>query len=380
MRAMPSQPGRGLPLSTPHRAASALFSPIRLGSHTIRNRIALSPMCMYSAVDGLPDDWHLAHLASRAVGGAGLVLVEATGVEPEGRITPGCTGLWNEAQADAFGRIVALGHLSGASMGIQLGHSGRKGSTHRPWEGGGPLAPQEGAWQAVAPSAIAHRPGWPVPHALAVPEIADRVEAFARSARLAQRAGFDVIELHGAHGYLLHQFLSPLSNLRTDAYGGSLMNRARFLFEVVEAVRPVWGERPLFVRLSVTDHVPEGLTADDGVAIARELKARGVDLIDCTTGGVAPVASPDVPGARTPLAARLRREAHIATAPVGRIEEAMQAEAAIRDGDADMVIVGRQALRDPYFALHWAEALGVDVEWPRQYGAVRPAPGAGARA
>lgn len=353
-------------------AEPSLFSPIQLRGQSIRNRIAISPMCMYSAVDGVPNDWHTAHLGSRAIGGAGLVIAEATGVEPEGRITPGCTGLWNEEQADAFGRIVDLGHRHGASMGIQLGHAGRKGSTQRPWDGGGPLGPEE-AWETVAPSALPHRPNWHVPHALTAEEIRGRIAAFVHSAGLAARAGFDVIELHGAHGYLLHQFLSPISNRRTDAYGGSLMNRARFLFEVVEAVRPVWGDdRPLFVRLSVSDHVPEGLSEDDGVAVSRELARLGVDLIDVTSGGVATVWPEESPGFRAPMSERIRREAAISAAPVGRIEEPGQAEALVREGRADMVIVGRASLRDPYLGLHWAEALGVEMPWPTPYGAVQP--------
>ncbi len=310
----------------------------------------------------------MAHLGARAVGGAGLVMVEMTNVTPEGRITPGCMGMWSDAHADALAPIVAFCHESGAAVGVQLAHAGRKASCHRPWEGSGPLARDEGAWTTVAPSAVAFRPDWPVPHALTVAEIQTLVQAFAQAARRALAAGFDVVELHGAHGYLLHQFLSPLTNRRHDGYGGGRNGRMRFTLEVVEAVRAEWpGHLPLFLRLSCTDWVSGGWHLEDSVVLAREVRARGVDLIDCSSGGAVPARVPERPGYHVPFAERLRSEAAIATAAVGGITEARQAEAIVAGGRADMVLVGRAFLRDAYLAAHWAAALGQSVRTPKQY-------------
>jgi 2,4-dienoyl-CoA reductase-like NADH-dependent reductase (Old Yellow Enzyme family) len=326
-------------------------------------------MCMYSSRDGLAVPWHAVHLGSRAVGGAGLVFVEMTDVEPEGRISPGDMGMWSDAHAAALAPIVEFCHAYGAKAGVQLAHAGRKASCHRPWEGGGPLEPDEGAWTTVAPSAVPFREGWHVPHELTLPEIQELVQAFAQAARRALAAGFDVVELHGAHGYLLHQFLSPLSNHRRDGYGGDLSGRMRFTLETIEAVRGEWPEHlPLFVRLSCTDWAEGGWDLDDSVVLAREMKALGVDLVDCSSGGaVVAQAAPNGPGYNVPLAERIRHEAGIATAAVGNITEARQADAIITEGRADMVLVGREFLRDPYLAAHWAAELGQGLQAPNQY-------------
>jgi 2,4-dienoyl-CoA reductase-like NADH-dependent reductase (Old Yellow Enzyme family) len=344
-----------------------LFEPLRLRGVVLRNRIVVSPMCQYSARDGLPDDWHLVHLGSRAVGGAALVFTEATAVEARGRISPGDTGLWNDAQAEAWERIVRFVAAQGAVPGVQLAHAGRKAGVARPWEGGRPLGPQEGGWQPVGPTDEPFAPGYPVPHPLSPEEIAEVVRAFAAAAERARRAGFRVVEIHAAHGYLLHEFLSPLVNKRTDAYG---QDRRRFLREVVDAVRAVWPEElPLFVRLSATDWVAGGIDAEDTVETARMLRAHGVDVVDCSSGGAVPgVAVPEAPGYQVPFAARVRQEAGIASAAVGRITEPEQAETILASGQADLVVLARAMLRDPYWPLRAAQALGVAVEyWPVQY-------------
>jgi 2,4-dienoyl-CoA reductase-like NADH-dependent reductase (Old Yellow Enzyme family) len=354
-----------------------LFAPLRLRSLALPNRLAVSPMCMYSSQDGLAQAWHLTHLGSRAVGGAGLVFVEMTDVTPDGRITPGCMGIWSDAHAQALRPIVDFCHAAGASIGIQLAHAGRKASCHRPWEGGGPLVPADGGWTTVGPSALPFRADWPTPHALSRSEIRGLVEAYAEGARRARDSGFDLIELHGAHGYLLHQFLSPLSNKRRDAYGGSRANRMRFTLEVVEAVRAVFpAHLPVALRLSCTDWVAGGWHLDDSVVLARELRALGLDLVDCSSGGVVPARVPDRPGVHVPLAARIRADAGIATAVVGRITRPHQADAIVRRGEADLVLVGREFLRDAYLATHWAAALGTTVPAPRQYLRAWPAPSA----
>ena len=350
-------------------ARMSLFTPFTLGNVTLRNRIVVSPMCEYSACDGVPDDWHLVHLGSRAVGGAGLVFTEATAVSPEGRISPVDTGLWNQVQQNAWKRIADFVHAQGALSGIQLAHAGRKGSTEAPWRGGKAVAAVEGGWTPVAPSAIAFADDYPMPAALDNAGIQKVIMDFAASARRAREAGFGVIEVHAAHGYLLHQFLSPLSNLRRDDYGGSLENRARLLREVIRAVRAEWpAPRPLFVRVSATDWAPGGWDIDECVELSRWLKADGADLIDVSSGGLVAHAKITVgPGYQVPFAARIRREADIATGAVGQITDARQAQKILDDGDADVIIMARELLRDPYFPRRAAKELGAAIEAPKQY-------------
>ena len=347
-----------------------LFEPLVLGQLTLRNRIAVSPMCQYSAVDGLPDDWHFVHLGSRATGGAGLVFCEATAVSPEGRISPRDTGLWNDAQRKAWARIVAFIHAQGAAAGIQLAHAGRKASTAAPWDGGKQVPPEQGGWTPVAPSALRFDAGYPMPAALDADGIARVVADFAAAAHRSRDAGFDVIEVHAAHGYLLHSFLSPLSNQRDDGYGGPLAHRARLLREVVAAVRSEWpAPRPLFVRVSATDWAPGGWDIDECVQLGRWLREDGVDLVDCSSGGLVPNASiPVAPEYQVPFAARIRRDAGIATGAVGLITDARQAQAILERGDADLVLMAREFLRDPYFPRRAAKELGVQIAGPRQYG------------
>ena len=331
-------------------------------------------MCQYSSVDGFASDWHLVHLGSRATGGAGLVMVEASAIVPEGRITPADLGIWKDEHVPNLARIAAYVHSQGARAGIQLAHAGRKASMAPPSQGERLLAPEEGGWIPVAPSAVPFNAKYAVPRGLDQAGINEVVAAFRAAALRALTAGFDVIEIHAAHGYLLHEFLSPLSNQRTDNYGGSLENRARLLLEVVHAVRAVWpAELPLFVRISSTDWTEGGWTPSDSAALARMLLAHGVDLVDCSSGGNVPGAAiPLTPGYQVPFAARVRREAGIATAAVGMITEPAQANAIIENGDADMVLLAREMLRDPYWALHAAQALGETVSWPEQY--LRAAP------
>jgi len=351
-----------------------LFEPLTLRGITFRNRVFVSPMCQYSAEDGLPDDWHLVHLGSRAVGGAALVLTEATAVSPEGRISPVDTGLWNDEQAAAFRRITRFIRAHGAVPGIQLAHAGRKASTRKPWLGGGPLGANEHPWQTVAPSAIPFADGYPAPRALTVREIDDVVAQWVAAARRARDAEFDVIELHMAHGYLAHQFLSPLSNRRTDEYGGSLENRMRFALRVAAAVRAEWPERfPLFVRISATDWADGGWDIEQSVRLSEELRDIGVDLIDCSSAGnVAGVTAPASPGYQVPFAERIRAEARIATGAVGLITGPDQANAIVAEGRADVVIMARELLRDPYWPLHAALKLGAEVPWPDQYLRAKP--------
>lgn len=347
-----------------------LFDRPTFGNLTLRNRIVVSPMCEYSAINGVPNDWHLVHLGSRAVGGAGLVMAEATGISAEGRISPGDTGLWNAAQQAAWMRIVDFIHAQGAAAGIQLAHAGRKASTEVPWRGGKALAADAGAWTPVAPSAVAFDIDYPMPVALEDAGMRKVVADFAASTQRARDAGFDVIEIHAAHGYLLHGFLSPLSNLRSDGYGGSLENRARLLREVVAAVRAEWpAPKPLFVRVSATDWTPGGWDIDECVELARWLKADGVDLIDVSSGGNVPNVKIQVgPNYQVPFAARIRREAGIATGAVGMITDARQAQQILNDGDADLIIMAREFLRDPYFPRRAAKELGVEIQAPVQYG------------
>jgi 2,4-dienoyl-CoA reductase-like NADH-dependent reductase (Old Yellow Enzyme family) len=346
-----------------------LFDPLPLRGLTLRNRIVVSPMCQYSSEDGFANDWHLVHLGSRAVGGAGLVIMEASAVEPRGRISPADMGIWKDDHIEFLTRITAFIRSQGAAAGIQLAHAGRKASTRRPWEGGGFIPESEGGWLPVAPSAIPFHVADPPPHELSQPEIAALVEDFAAAARRALRAGFQVVEVHAAHGYLAHEFLSPLSNRRTDEYGGSFENRARFALEVVEAVRGVWPkDLPVFVRISATDWAPGGWSVDDSVELARRLKPLGVDLVDCSSGGLTMEQKIELgPGYQVPFAAQVRREAGIATGAVGMITTPQQCEEILASGKADVVLLAREFLRDPYFAGHAAKALGGDLKPPKQY-------------
>jgi 2,4-dienoyl-CoA reductase-like NADH-dependent reductase (Old Yellow Enzyme family) len=346
-----------------------LFEPLHLRDATFRNRIFVSPMCMYSAVDGVPNDWHLVHLGSRAVGGAALVIAEATGVSPEGRISPGDTGLWNGAQVDAFRRITDFVSAHGAVPGLQLAHAGRKASTHVPWNGGKALATSEGAWTTLAPSPVPFDAGSPAPREMTAGDMDRVIDEFAAAARRAVDAGFGVVEVHAAHGYLLHEFLSPLSNRRTDGFGGPLENRMRFPLRVAGAVRAAFpAERPVFVRISATDWADGGWNLDESIVFARCLKELGVDLVDCSSGGLVPNAKVAVgPGYQVPFAEAIRREAGIPTAAVGMITEAKQAEEILADGKADAIVMARAFLRDPYWPLHAAKELGADVEWPAPY-------------
>ncbi len=354
---------------SPAKSAVGLFDPLQIRDIKLRNRILVSPMCQYSSVDGFANDWHLVHLGSRAVGGAGAVIVEATAVEANGRISPGDMGIWKDHHIEPLGRIARFLKQQGAVAGIQLAHAGRKASTDVPWRGGRPLTIDQEAWEPVAPSALAFADGYPVPRELTVPEIRGIVQAFADAAQRALHAGFELLELHAAHGYLAHEFLSPLSNRRTDEYGGSLENRLRFPLEVIAAVRTVWPQRlPLFLRISATDWTPGGWTDDDSVELAKAAKQRGVDLVDCSSGGnVAKAAIPLKPGYQVPFAARIRREAEILTGAVGMITEAAQAEEIIRGGEADVVLLAREFLREPYFPLNAAKELGVKVKVAEQY-------------
>jgi 2,4-dienoyl-CoA reductase-like NADH-dependent reductase (Old Yellow Enzyme family) len=351
---------------------AALFDPFSLKSITLRNRIGVSPMCEYSAADGVANDWHLVHLGSRAVGGAGLVIVEATAVVPEGRITPGDLGLWSDSQIEPLARINRFMKQHGAVPGIQIAHAGRKASASRPWDGGDHLADAAGGWTPVAPSAIAFGDGLDkVPHALTVGEIKAVQASFVAAAKRSLAAGFEWLELHAAHGYLAHEFLSPLTNQRTDEYGGSFENRIRFLLETTRAVRAVWPDKlPLTVRLSCTDWVEGGWDVPQSVELSRRLKAEGVDLIDCSSGGIVPhVKIPLKPGYQVPFAEQVRREAKIATAAVGLIAEPKLADDIVRSGQADVVLLARQFLRDPYWPVHAARVLGHPeaVPPPSQY-------------
>ncbi|MDH2428953.1 NADH:flavin oxidoreductase/NADH oxidase [Sphaerisporangium sp. TRM90804] len=353
-----------------------LFAPITLRSLTIPNRVWMAPMCQYSAAaegpeTGVPHDWHLTHLASRAVGGAGLILTEATAVSPEGRISPGDLGLWNDRQQAGFARIAEFLAGHGTVPGVQLSHAGRKASAERPWRGGAPLGAGQGGWRPVAPSAVRFADRYPVPEELTAGEIRRVVADFAAAAERALRAGFRVVEIHGAHGYLIGEFLSPHSNHRTDAYGGPFENRVRFALEVVDAVRAVWpGDLPVFFRISATDWLPDGLgwDVDDTVRLAKELSARGVDLLDVSSGGNASgVRIPTGPGYQVPFAARVRAETGGPVAAVGLITDPHQAEEIVASGKADAVLLGRELLRDPYWPHRAAAALGVPPRLPDQY-------------
>jgi 2,4-dienoyl-CoA reductase-like NADH-dependent reductase (Old Yellow Enzyme family) len=346
-----------------------LFTPLTLRGVTFRNRIFVSPMCQYSSRDGLATDWHLVHLGSRAVGGAGLVMVEATAISPEGRISPDDSGIWSDRHAEAFVPIARFIREQGAVPGIQIAHAGRKASTDLPWRGGAPLTSTERGWQPLAPSPLPFAPGHPVPHELTTAEL-DRVEAeFRAAACRAFAAGFQVVEIHMAHGYLLHEFLSPLANHRRDGYGGSLDNRLRFPLRVARAVREAWPEElPLFVRISATDWIEGGWDLGQSIVLAHRLREFGIDLVDCSAGFLTPDADiPFGPGYQVPFAAAIRREAGMATGAVGFITDPAQAEQIVATDLADAVLLARQFLRDPYWPLHAARELGVDIPWPEQY-------------
>ena len=351
-----------------------LFSALTLRHVTFRNRIFVSPMCQYSSRDGMPTDWHLVHLGSRAVGGAGLVMVEATAVSPQGRISPDDCGIWSDAHGAAFASIAGFIREQGAVAGMQLAHAGRKASTDLPWLGGGPLGPEHRGWQPIAPSAIPFAPGHLVPRETTAEDMETILRQFIDGARRAHAAGFQVIEIHMAHGYLLHEFLSPLTNHRTDEYGGSLENRMRFPLSIARAVRDVWpGELPVFVRISATDWVDGGWDLAQSMELCRHLKEAGIDLIDCSGGGTVPHAViPTGPGFQTPFATAIRQEVKIATGTVGFITDPVQAEQIIATGLADAVLLAREMLRKPYWPLEAARVLGVDVPWPAQYLRAKP--------
>jgi 2,4-dienoyl-CoA reductase-like NADH-dependent reductase (Old Yellow Enzyme family) len=348
---------------------SKLFSPLKLREVEFRNRIFVSPMCQYSCVDGMPTDWHLVHLGSRAVGGAGLVIVEASAVSAEGRISPGDIGIWNARQTEAFKRIASFIEQQGAVPGIQLAHAGRKASTAAPWKGGGPVGLNDGGWQTMAPSSIPFAEGYPTPRELDNNDLTVIEEQFVNAARRAQEAGFKVCELHLAHGYLMHQFLSPLTNQRKDEFGGDLQGRMKFPLRVVKSVRDVWPAAfPLFVRISATDWVDGGWDLAQSVQLAHQLREAGVDLIDCSSGGLVSYANILAkPGYQVPFAETIRRESRIATGAVGLITEPQQAEDILVRGEADAVLLARAMLRDPYWPMHAAKALAVDIPWPVQY-------------
>ncbi|GAA2271152.1 NADH:flavin oxidoreductase/NADH oxidase [Streptomyces atrovirens] len=354
---------------------STLFQPYTLRDVTIPNRVWMPPMCQYSAAPegpgtGAPDDWHFAHYAARAAGGTGLIVVEATAVSPEGRISPYDLGIWNDTQVEAFRRITRFLVSQGTVPAVQLAHAGRKASTERPWKGGAPVGPDAHGWQPVAPSAVAFDERHPVPDELSVEQIHEIVGQFRAAARRALAAGFEIAEIHGAHGYLINEFLSPHSNHRTDAYGGSYENRTRFALEVVDAVREEWpDDKPLFFRVSATDWLEEsGWTPDDTVRFASELHAHGIDLLDVSTGGNASgVRIPTGPGYQVPFAARVRNETPMPVAAVGLITDAEQAEKIVSNGEADAVLLGRELLRNPSWARHAARELGGEVHVPDQY-------------
>lgn len=348
---------------------SKLFSPLELRRVRFKNRIFVSPMCQYTSVDGVPTDWHFVHLGSRAVGGAGLVMMEATAVCPEGRITPWDSGIWADEQGRAFERTIAFMQGFDCVAGIQLAHAGRKASTDAPWRGGRPLAADAGGWQPLAPSPIAFAEEHPTPHAMSAADIDAVTDAFAASAARSHAAGFGVLEIHMAHGYLLHEFLSPLSNRRTDEYGGTFENRVRLALRVTRAVRDTWPERlPLFARISCTDWVDGGWDLEQSIALCRMLKELGVDLIDCSSGGLVPFAKvPAGPGFQVPFAAAIRSAVGIPTGAVGLITHPMQAEQIVRTQQADAVFLARELLRDPYWPLRAAATLHADIRWPEPY-------------
>jgi 2,4-dienoyl-CoA reductase-like NADH-dependent reductase (Old Yellow Enzyme family) len=358
---------------------AGLFDPYTLRDVTMRNRIVVSPMCEYSSVDGFANDWHVVHLGSRAVGGAGMILTEAIAVTADGRISPVDLGIYSDAHIEQLARIARFCEEHGAVFGTQLAHAGRKASNSPPWTGGKPVEVADGGWRPIwGPSAVPFAPTSIVPQALDEAGIAAIVRAFADAAKRSEAAGCRVVELHGAHGYLMHEFLSPLSNKRTDKYGGSFENRVRFMLEVTEAVRAVWPEKyPLFMRISASDWIEGAWDIEQSVELAKLLRDRGVDLIDCSSGGSSLDAKiPFVPGYQVPFAERIRKDAKIPTGAVGLITEANQAQEIIASGQADVVLLARELLRDPYWPNHAAQQLGIDIEWPKQYqrAIIRPTP------
>lgn len=348
---------------------SRLFDPLKLRGLACRNRVFVSPMCQYSCVNGLVNEWHLVHLGSCAAGGAGMVVTEATAVEPRGRISPADAGLWNDLQAEAWAPVARFVRSQGAVAAVQLAHAGRKASTAAPWDGGAPVPVGAGGWTPVAPSGLPFDKGSPVPQELTGAEVAALPGLFAAAAGRAAQAGFEAVELHFAHGYLVHQFLSPLTNRRTDAYGGGFEGRTRLAREIAVAVRKVWPERlPLLARVSATDWVEGGWDLPQTVELSKALKGAGVDFIDCSSGGTVPDAKPPVgPGFQVPFASAVRREAGLPTGAVGLITEPEQAEEIVSSGKADAVLLGREFLRDPHWPLRAARVLGVEGPWPRQY-------------
>jgi len=351
-----------------------LFDPLPIRGITLKNRIAVSPMCQYSSDDGFANDWHLVHIGSRATGGASLVFMEASAVTPEGRISPEDLGIWKDAHVEFLSRIVKFVKSQGTVPGMQIAHAGRKGSTQRPWEGSSKVTLADGGWVPVAPSAVAFSDHYPMPRALAKDEIRVIVDAFGAAARRALQAGFQVLEIHAAHGYLAHEFFSPLSNFRDDEYGGSFENRTRIGREIVSAVRKVWPENlPLFIRISATDWKEGGWDLDQAVELAKQLKPLGVDLVDCSSAGL--VVDQKIiagPGFQVPFAERIRRDANIPTATVGLIETKEQVVDILAKDRADLVLMAREFLRDPYWPLRTARELGQKISWPAQY--LRAAP------
>ena len=348
---------------------SHLFDPLTLRSLTLANRIVVSPMCQYSSVDGFSNDWHFVHLGTRAAGGAALVMTEASAVTADGRISPQDLGIYDDRHVEGLARCVRFIHGQKTLAGTQIAHAGRKASTARPWDGGGAVPPEQGGWPPVGPTAEPFADNYPTPRPATVADIAAIVDAFRGAARRALDAGFDVVEIHAAHGYLIHEFLSPLVNTRTDAYGGSYDNRVRLCLEIVDAVRGAWPERlPLFVRISATDWKDGGWDLDQAVELARRLRAHGVDLVDCSSGGAVHDQQIAVgPGYQVPFADRIRRDAGVPTGAVGLITRAEQADAIISHGQADVVLLARELLRDPYWPLHAADQLGHKAPWPPQY-------------
>jgi len=356
-------------MTTTPTDTATLFSPLTLRSLTLRNRIVVSPMCQYSSAEGFAADWHMAHYGALAAGGAGAVVFEASAVTPEGRITPDDLGIWSDAHVESLARIARFVASQGAAPGIQLAHAGRKASTSSPWKGGAPLAPDAGGWQVVGPAGMPWAESYPVPRALDEAGIAATIEAFRAGARRAREAGFRIVEVHGAHGYLVHQFLSPLVNTRTDRWGGSFENRTRLALDVTRAVRAEWpADLPVWVRLSATDWADGGWDADQTVRLAALLREAGADLVDVSSGGAVPwqkiVAGP---GFQVPFAERVRREAGVASGAVGMITEPAQADAILREGRAEVVLLARELLRDPHWPLRAAKALGAEGAWPKQY-------------
>lgn len=354
--------------------SSLLFTPLTIKSVTLKNRIVVSPMCQYSSVDGFANDWHLVHLGSRAVGGASLLIAEATSISPEGRISPEDLGIWKDEHIEKLKQITTFIKGQGAVPGVQLAHAGRKASTYPAWKGRGQVPENEGGWQPLSASDIPFHHSEKAPLALDADGIQKVISDFGKAAKRALDAGFKVIELHAAHGYLIHQFFSPLSNVRTDAYGGSFENRVRILIEIIDEVQKVWPtELPLFVRISATDWAENGWDEDQSVQLVKILQTKGVDLIDVSSGGLASHQKITVgPSYQVPFSAKIRKETGALTGAVGLITEAKQSEEILQNGEADLIIMARELLRDPYFPLHAAHALGEDITWPIQYDRAKP--------